>query len=125
MLAQIDGLIVVMEELAGTKGRERGNPGTARKSAGVDLQMFTGCVEDLNRFWQKEKGQPLGHEIEYDHFRERDGVVEVHAIAKSEGISFLHARLSRLDKRIGSTVEGAKANGRTEEPARDQTEIPF
>jgi hypothetical protein len=106
MLAQIDNLIAVMQELAETKGRERGNPGTARKSAGVDLRIFVGCVEDLNHFWRKEKGQPLGHEVEYDHYRERDGKVETFAIPRSHGIKFLHACLSRLDDHI--TIESCR-----------------
>jgi hypothetical protein len=106
LVQDLTRMIGALREVAEVAPRSRGNQGRSRKKGGVDLTPFKDLVRMLNALWLDEKGKPLGHEVEYDHYREHAGVTEKYAVPKSHGIKFLHACLGRLDDRV--TVESCR-----------------
>lgn len=103
MITQIDNMIAVMTELGDCAGRRRGNPGDARTSVGINTLAFKNCVVELNQFWMSQKnGNPIEPKVQHDEVYDNQGnpTGKEVAVAKSDGLAFLHACLIRLDPRI-------------------------
>jgi hypothetical protein len=65
-----------------------------------DFRPIYGVCQMLYDLWLEEKGERMGHEVEYGHYREVGGQEIEVGKASSPGLRFLLACLQRLDDRI-------------------------
>jgi hypothetical protein len=118
LVADLEKMVTVLTEASAVAKRRNGDGTSSTKKKETKLKLESvpdfrpiyGVCQMLYDLWLEEKGERMGHEVEYGHYREVGGQEIEVGKASSPGLRFLLACLQRLDDRI--TAENCRTRVR-------------